>query len=170
MADDSRVQEQESEEGGSRRSFLGATALIGAVIGAMVAFPVTRLFAAPLTSPRKRGWHPLGPAEEFTNLGDQLKEAKLSYDRADGWYTAHREERVAVRETGPDSWTVLSTKCTHFGCGVTWQPDKQIFFCPCHNGEFHPDGRVKAGPPERPLEKYNARKNPKTGALEIQEI
>lgn len=170
MADTAdRIEEEVSEEG-SRRSFLGISAFFGAAISALVAFPVTRLFAAPITARRHRGWHPLGPASEFTELGGEMKEASLVYDRQDGWYTARREERVLVREEAPEQWVVFSTKCTHFGCGVTWRPDEQIFFCPCHNGEFAADGSVKVGPPERPLDRYEARKNPQTGMLEVQEI
>jgi menaquinol-cytochrome c reductase iron-sulfur subunit len=164
-----RVEEQAPEEG-TRRSFLGLSALIGAAIGALVAFPVTRLFAAPLTTRRQKQWHPVASATEFTGMNGEMKEARLVYDKQDGWYTARREERVLVREESPDQWIVFSTKCTHFGCGITWQPGEKTFFCPCHNGVFNADGTVKSGPPERPLDRYEARKNPETGMLEVREI
>lgn len=170
MAETADQVEQQAPEGGTRRSFLGITAILGAALGALVAFPVTRLFAAPLTTRRSKRWLPVGPAEEFSQLEGEMKEARLVYDKQDGWYTARREERVLVREEAPDQWVVFSTKCTHFGCGVTWKPDKQIFFCPCHNGEFAADGTQQKGPPERPLDRYEARKNPQTGMLEVQEI
>ena len=41
--------------------------------------------------------------------------------------------------------------CTHFGCITKWQVKEQIFFCPCHSGEFAPDGKVLSGPPPKPL-------------------
>lgn len=169
MAETAKPQQPAGDEAG-RRSFLGVTALIGAAIGALVAFPVVRLFAAPLTNKRERAWHPLGPADDFTQLGGEMKEAKLVFEQADGWYTAQREDRVLIREDGPDAWTVFSTKCTHFGCGVTWKPEQKIFFCPCHNGIFNADGTQRSGPPPRPLDRYAARKNPANGMLEVQEI
>jgi menaquinol-cytochrome c reductase iron-sulfur subunit len=170
MAADAESTQEGQENEGSRRSFLGLSGLIGGLVALLTAVPVVRLFAAPLTTKRERNWHPLGPTSEFTQMGGEMKEAKLVYNKQDGWYSARREERVLVREDGPDAWTVFSTKCTHFGCGVTWKPDEKIFFCPCHNGEFNADGTVKKAPPERPLDKYAARKNDATGMLEVQEI
>ena len=168
MAD--AAEQIETQEKGTRRSFLGLSALFSAISAALVALPVTRLFAAPITTRRKKDWHPVGPSAEFSQLGGEMKEARLVYDRQDGWHTARREERVLVREESEDEWVVFSTKCTHFGCGVTWKPDEKVFFCPCHNAEYHADGSVKQGPPERPLDRYTARKNAETGMLEVQEI
>ena len=167
---ESADQIEEHVERGTRRGFLGLSALISAACAALVGLPVARLFAAPITASRKRGWHPVAPAEEFSHLGGEMKEARVVYDRPDGWYTQRREERVLVREEGENEWVVFSTKCTHFGCGVTWKPDEQVFFCPCHNAEYHADGSVKQGPPERPLDRYQARRNEETGMLEVQEI
>jgi Rieske Fe-S protein len=46
----------------------------------------------------------------------------------------------------------FSQKCTHLGCVVTYQPDQERLFCPCHDGVFDPaTGRVLEGPPPRPL-------------------
>ena len=45
-----------------------------------------------------------------------------------------------------------SDVCTHLSCAVLYQPDKQQFFCPCHDGMFDAfTGDVIAGPPTRPL-------------------
>ena len=41
--------------------------------------------------------------------------------------------------------------CTHFGCIVKWREEEKDFYCPCHAGEFAPDGTVRAGPPPSPL-------------------
>lgn len=41
--------------------------------------------------------------------------------------------------------------CTHFGCTVAWHDDRQEYVCPCHDGVYGPDGRVRSGPPSRPL-------------------
>jgi len=47
----------------------------------------------------------------------------------------------------------LSAVCTHLGCIVQWQKDKQDFLCPCHAGHYSADGIVTAGPPPKPLPK-----------------
>jgi len=41
----------------------------------------------------------------------------------------------------------FSSTCPHLGCHVHWEPDKQRFFCPCHNGVFDVSGKATAGPP-----------------------
>ncbi len=60
---------------------------------------------------------------------------------------------ILVR-TGENEVIALSTSCTHLGCKVFWQKDKNRFFCPCHDGVFDPQGNVVSGPPPRPLDSY----------------
>jgi cytochrome b6-f complex iron-sulfur subunit len=57
--------------------------------------------------------------------------------------------RTAEREV-----KAISTTCTHLGCSVYWQQDKNQFYCPCHQGVFDKNGRVISGPPPRPLDSY----------------
>ena len=45
----------------------------------------------------------------------------------------------------------FSAVCTHLGCIVQWEKDKQGFLCPCHGGHFNADGAVISGPPPKPL-------------------
>lgn len=43
-------------------------------------------------------------------------------------------------------------KCTHLGCVVFWQAERDRLYCPCHEGVFDPEsGEPTAGPPERAL-------------------
>jgi cytochrome b6-f complex iron-sulfur subunit len=51
------------------------------------------------------------------------------------------------------SLIALSAVCTHLGCIVQWQKEKQDFLCPCHGGHYSADGTVTAGPPPKPLPK-----------------
>ena len=49
-------------------------------------------------------------------------------------------------------YAAYSQKCTHLGCPVLFEPDLGQLRCPCHEGFFSAqDGRVLAGPPQRPL-------------------
>lgn len=53
-----------------------------------------------------------------------------------------------------DNGTVraMSKVCTHLGCSVVWSGEEKSFNCPCHGSKFNPDGSVKNGPAEEPLE------------------
>lgn len=44
-----------------------------------------------------------------------------------------------------------SLLCSHFGCRVQWEEDRQRYHCPCHEGMFDGEGRLLGGPPTRPL-------------------
>lgn len=60
---------------------------------------------------------------------------------------------AVVVKTGPGEIIALSAVCTHLGCIIQWEKDKQAFLCPCHAGRFTKDGSVISGPPPRPLTK-----------------
>jgi cytochrome b6-f complex iron-sulfur subunit len=46
----------------------------------------------------------------------------------------------------------FSAICTHLGCIVEWDPNRQVILCPCHDGRFNPvTGAVISGPPPSPL-------------------
>lgn len=49
----------------------------------------------------------------------------------------------------------FSRRCTDLGCLVTWDKEREQFLCPCHQGVFDKDGRNIAGPPPRPLDRYD---------------
>ncbi|HLO34005.1 MAG TPA: ubiquinol-cytochrome c reductase iron-sulfur subunit, partial [Anaerolineales bacterium] len=51
----------------------------------------------------------------------------------------------------------MSNVCTHLGCRVRWIAEKNNFICPCHNGVFDKEGKVLAGPPPRPLNRYQVK-------------
>lgn len=54
--------------------------------------------------------------------------------------------------TDENTFTAFSQKCTHLSCAVIPQPEKNRFFCPCHEGSFDlKTGAPIAGPPRRPL-------------------
>jgi len=54
----------------------------------------------------------------------------------------------------PESLRAFSLVCTHLGCIVEWQKDKNEFYCPCHDGRYDEFGDVLAGPPPIPLEQF----------------
>ncbi|MGH2620283.1 MAG: ubiquinol-cytochrome c reductase iron-sulfur subunit [Anaerolineales bacterium] len=78
------------------------------------------------------------------------------------------ESRVAVGEAVPmdlsghkilvlrmhEGVVAFSRRCTDLGCLVSWNKEREQFLCPCHQGVFDKTGRNIAGPPPRPLDRF----------------
>jgi cytochrome b6-f complex iron-sulfur subunit len=51
-----------------------------------------------------------------------------------------------------NKYWALSRKCTHLGCRLNYQADKDILECPCHQSRFNVEtGEVVRGPAQKPL-------------------
>jgi len=50
----------------------------------------------------------------------------------------------------------LEAICSHQGCLLKWDEEKQQIVCPCHGAIFDTKGNVLKGPPPRPLVSYKA--------------
>jgi cytochrome b6-f complex iron-sulfur subunit len=66
------------------------------------------------------------------------------------FFDLHGETGVIVHKKSGEL-IALSAVCTHLGCIVQWEKDKQDFLCPCHGGKYTENGVVISGPPPRPL-------------------
>lgn len=54
-----------------------------------------------------------------------------------------------------DTWVAFDAVCTHLGCTVEFQPDKNRIHCACHDGNYDAvSGDVTSGPPPKGLMKY----------------
>lgn len=53
-----------------------------------------------------------------------------------------------------DGATAVSRVCTHLGCRINYQQDKQYIECPCHQSRFTPKGERIAGPAKKNLPTY----------------
>ncbi len=49
----------------------------------------------------------------------------------------------------------FSAVCTHLACTVQYRKDLQHLWCACHDGHYSLEGVPVAGPPPRPLERYD---------------
>lgn len=76
---------------------------------------------------------------------------------------------ITVTNTGKE-YIALSTKCTHLGCQVFWKKDEKVFYCPCHEGYFNPNGKVMKGPPPKPLDSYKVEVIDKAIYIHIDEV
>ena len=113
-----------------------ATGLV-AGYGAFAGMAVRYLYPA---KPDPQGWLFVAAASELKKGEAVLWKAP---DGSDVGVT-RRADGDAV-----DAFLALSTTCPHLGCKVHWEPQKDRFFCPCHNGAFDPTGRPTEGPPAK---------------------
>jgi cytochrome b6-f complex iron-sulfur subunit len=61
---------------------------------------------------------------------------------------------INARDKG---FLAFSKVCTHLGCLVKYDKERQLFICPCHAGIFDLEGNVVSGPPPKPLPKFSVR-------------
>lgn len=61
-----------------------------------------------------------------------------------------------VARTGPDTFSALTSICTHEACTITGF-DSETFVCPCHGSRFDLSGRVLNGPAVTGLRAYPTR-------------
>jgi len=138
----------------SRRDFIKvATASVGGVIGAVLGIPAILYLVDPaLKAGGRDAWVPLGPVENF-EIG---KPTLVTFVRTkvNGWEKTSNSYGVFVIRKSETDFLVLSNRCTHLSCRVNWNEEKQEYICPCHDAAFSLEGEVLAGPPPRPLDRY----------------
>jgi quinol---cytochrome c reductase iron-sulfur subunit, bacillus type len=142
-----------------RRRFLGRATLGLAGLTAVAAgAPALAAFVAPALEAGTFDDVDLGPV------------AGYPVDHAAPWHVVTFESaprdptglarRVAfVRNDGDGSVTAMSNTCMHLGCPV--RSFGTSFGCPCHGGQYDVEGRPTAGPPVRPLDRYETRVDPR---------
>jgi cytochrome b6-f complex iron-sulfur subunit len=122
----------------SRRTFLGVfLGGLGSIAAAAVSWPLFRYLA-----PRSGGEN----AGKVVIPETDIREGEAKFFEYAG------SSAVMVRKRG-GGLVAFSAVCTHLGCIVQWEKDKQDFLCPCHAGRFSSDGAVMSGPPPKSLQK-----------------
>ncbi len=122
---------------------LGAVLVVGGVA-------TTAAVGPTLLKPPKI-WLPVASLDQVS-MGD-ITTLTLHYDLKNGLYTQKVAVPILVSRTG-DGITCFKASCTHLGCIVKWDGASGRFRCACHGGVFDRDGKVLAGPPPRPLDRY----------------
>jgi len=140
-------------ESSSRRDFFKHLVnSIAAVIAATLGVPLAGLYILPALRKPEVVWRKVGPVDDF-DVGDITLAQLESLERREWPEDWGREAAWVYRRTERD-FTAYDLHCTHVGCPINWSPQAQRFFSPCHGGVFDKDGRVLAGPPPRPLDRY----------------
>jgi Rieske Fe-S protein len=141
----------------SRREFLStATWAIGALLGAGFVLPAVAYIVGPaLQEEETSEWIQIGATNKI-ELGTPTL-FKATIERQTGWIVNQEEISAYVLTEDGREYIAMSNICTHLGCRVRWIEDQDEFFCPCHNGIFNKDGEVVAGPPPRPLDRFEVK-------------
>jgi Rieske Fe-S protein len=154
-----------------------ATLGIGAIIGGIVTLPVIGFAVLPAFVKQHSHDVDLGPLDDFIE-GKWFVTSFFQHPD-----TGEVSRRTAyIRNNGllngEPSFTIISNRCAHLGCPV--QPNGPVqsdqekvvkgakgqsismtpmipaggFGCPCHGGQYDPEGNRTAGPPVRGLDRY----------------
>jgi menaquinol-cytochrome c reductase iron-sulfur subunit len=139
-----------------RRNFMKvAIASIGGLIGTAIGLPAIPYIMGPALQKESDSWIQLGSIGKVElNIPTLFKK---TIETQTGWINTEEEISVYVLTPNGQDYVVLSNVCTHLGCRVRWIPEKDGFFCPCHNGVFAKDGTVVSGPPPRPLDRFESK-------------
>ena len=122
--------------------FLGTamTALAGAVI-----YPVARFLSPPRVPESSMNQVDAGTVDD-----PELAEKGFKIVRFGA-------RPVMVVKVGEGEFRAFSATCTHLDCIVEYQKKERRIFCNCHGGEYDLHGRNVAGPPPRPLERFDVK-------------
>jgi len=140
----------------SRRAFLNRLSLIlSGLIGLVLSVPILAYLLTPLIRRAPGIWLDVGSVDQF-RIGETVQIA-IEDPSPLPWAGQTTRTAVWLRREDQGAFTAFAVNCTHLACPVNWQAQAQIFLCPCHGGVFYGDGRVAAGPPPRPLPRYDVR-------------
>lgn len=137
----------------------GGSAAVATVVGV----PALIYAVAPAGSRRgEADWRDVGRLDEFP-VGE-ITDAMV-HPAAEATDIQSLRPGVYVWRRTAEEVVVFSRSCTDLGCPVTFDRGSHCFLCPCHGGIFDQQGERMAGPPDRPLYRYENRA--RDGVLQV---
>lgn len=133
----------------TRTKFLTGVAVVtGGVMTAAILVPVVGFAAADTLKEEKWQWVDIGPMSDFPD-GKTISIAVSgpspeSNRRA---YVRHKDDTIIA----------IWNRCAHLGCPVAYSQGGDVYACPCHGGTYNSLGLVTAGPPPRPLDRFDVK-------------
>ncbi len=158
----------------SRAIFLGVATLgLSQVVGVLATLPALGFMVLPPFLKQGFKDHDIGPLSHFPEGAWFV--VTFMTDPAQGEVT---RLTAFVRNNGflgdQPSFTIISNHCAHLGCPVqaaaplnpipkhykdvtliSMDSPPSGFGCPCHGGQYSPEGNREAGPPVRALDRYS---------------
>lgn len=133
----------------TRTKFLSMVAMaMGGVMGAAIMVPVIGFAIAEPMKGEEWRWVDIGPYSDFPK-GETKSVSMLGPD-------PEAQRRVYVRNKD-DKLLVIWNRCVHLGCPIAYSKIADNFTCPCHGGAYDSKGFVVAGPPPRPLDRFDVK-------------
>ncbi len=131
----------------TRTKFLSGVAVAGgAVLTAAILVPIAGFAGADAVKTPKAQWVDIGPVSNFPDG----QTTSIAVSGQSEWSDA----RVFVRNKDGQILAIWN-RCAHLGCPVEYFKGGDNFVCPCHGGAYNSLGLVVAGPPPRPLDRFN---------------
>jgi len=159
------AQEPQVETTVTRRGFVGWALGVGGGIVALVAgVPMIGALVGQPPPAKQAGFVDVGPVKDLPT-GEPVGLTFVA-EAPDAFEYSLLPHNVWVVKDEDGEVTVFSPVCTHLGCQVFWDKNRQQFVCPCHNSVFTEDGAVVSGPAPRGLDTLPSKV--KDGALSVQ--
>ena len=147
---------EEEPESLSRRNFFATLCIaLSGLCAVILGVPLVGFILAPLFRKTPQHWIPLGKTGQF-EVGKTINVSFMDPSPLP-WAGITAKSAAWLRRVSATEFIAFSVNCTHLGCPVRWLPDAELFMCPCHGGVYYKDGTVAAGPPPRPLIRYEVR-------------
>jgi Rieske Fe-S protein len=138
------------DNGNGRRRFLARiVTAIHAAIGGVLGVLLGGAAVSSAFGNRQESWL---PASALGDLPPGVPTpVVVGVSRRDGYTQVIDQRTLFLVRTGASTVTALDSTCTHLGCRVSWDREREELRCPCHGGVYDRTGKVKAGPPPAPL-------------------
>jgi Rieske Fe-S protein len=136
------------------RFLSGVTVGLGGLMSAVIAAPALGFVLAPAFETDRHYDVDLGPTSLYP-VDKSNPFHVVTFERTPNGGEIDRRV-VFVRNDGGDKFTAISNTCMHLGCPVR-AFGSSGFGCPCHGGQYDAEGRRIAGPPVRPLNRYDTK-------------
>ena len=131
----------------TRTKFLTGVAVVtGGVVTAAILVPVVGFAVADSVQEEEWRWVDVGPLSDFPD--GEVSSIAVSGPSPEAnrrAYLRHREGAIIA----------IWNRCAHLGCPVAYSPGGDVYSCPCHGGAYDSIGLVTAGPPPRPLDRFD---------------
>lgn len=131
----------------TRTRFLSGVAVAGgAVLTAAILVPIVGFAVTDSVKNPPDQWVDIGPMSTYPDG----QTTSIAVSGLSQWSDA----RVFLRNKG-GQLIAMWNRCAHLGCPVEYFKGGDNFVCPCHGGAYDTLGLVTAGPPPRPLDRFN---------------